>query len=259
MSGKAVEFRLGVGGEGRRNLSDIRRSASTMASMSTGTDGCIGQPELSFKTTHSNDGSIDHDHILEVESSGKFTCHSRSCPGKYFPEYKDSRSCAFQCHDQNECLKSFGKELTTWRNELAASRIGLHVSHVTQTGTIKKKEHKMPNDHNSYTPSGFPYSYYCQYFAAAATVSTTFTAVIKEQEQKNDNPDGATIIDDDKTKLIEPRIKDYQVNRPWKEKHEIVLEVIGKYTDNTAEDIWDGGRFLENATKIKDNDVPDEC
>ena len=43
---------------------------------------------------------------------------------------------------------------------------------------------RMPNDHNSYTPSGFPYSYYCQYFAAAATVSTTFTAVIKEQEQK---------------------------------------------------------------------------
>ena len=37
-----------------------------MASMSTGTDGCIGQPELSFKTTPSNDGSIDHDHILEV-------------------------------------------------------------------------------------------------------------------------------------------------------------------------------------------------
>ena len=59
--------------------------------------------------------------------------------------------------------------------------------------------------------------------------------------------------------MIEPRIKDYQVNRPWKEKHEIVLKVIGKYTDNTAEDIWDGGRFLENATKIKDNDVPDEC
>ena len=58
---------------------------------------------------------------------------------------------------------------------------------------------RMPNDHNSYTPSGFPYSYYCQYFAAAATVSTTFTAVIKEQEQKNDNSDGATIIDDDET------------------------------------------------------------
>ena len=55
--------------------------------------------------------------------------------------------------------------------------------------------------------------------------------------------------------MIEPRIKDYQVNRPWKEKHEIVLKVIGKYTGNAA----DGGRFLENATKIKDNDVPDEC
>ena len=69
-----------------------------VASMSTGTDGCIGQPELSFKTTPSNDGSIDHDNILEVESSGKFTCYSRSCPGKYFPECKDSRSYAFQCH-----------------------------------------------------------------------------------------------------------------------------------------------------------------
>ena len=29
MSGKAVEARLGVGGEGRRNLSDVRRSASS--------------------------------------------------------------------------------------------------------------------------------------------------------------------------------------------------------------------------------------
>ena len=69
-----------------------------MASMSTGTDGCIGQPELSSNTIPSNDDSIDHDHILEVESSGKLTCHSGSCPGKYFPECKDSRSCAFQCH-----------------------------------------------------------------------------------------------------------------------------------------------------------------
>ena len=54
-----------------------------MASMSTGTDGCIGQPELSFKTTPSNDkgsdckleddnavpsndGSIDHGNILPL-------------------------------------------------------------------------------------------------------------------------------------------------------------------------------------------------
>ena len=86
-----------------------------MASMSTGTDGYIGQPQLSFKTTPSNDegsdckleddnavpsndGSIDHDNILEVESSGKFKSYSRSCPGKYFPECTHSRSGAFQCH-----------------------------------------------------------------------------------------------------------------------------------------------------------------
>ena len=61
-------------------------------------------------------------------------------------------------------------------------------------------------------------------------------------------------------KLIEP-CKDQRL--PSKStvegKHEIVLEVIGKYTNNTTDDIWDGGRFLENATQIKDREVPYEC